>query len=474
GKSGVYGFSTAGNGVSGRTQGDGYGGHFTAEGASGTAVYASAPGGGLAGDFTGDVNINSGGLNVSDNGTAGDFYSSEFSASDSGVIYARYDGSVFSSFLPSAISGFSLPSEGYGGVGGYFQANGVGVLAEVYRGTIDADAVGFMALVSHGGPNVTNTGFDANINGSNVRANIGLNVDASGADGENYGAIIRAEDAMGLTHALRNTGTYTVSYYGDTCTALHAYANSGDSASIGVRSEAYWGTTTYGGHFYAHSAGDNYGLYAESMLGEKNYGIYAKAPTGLLDYAGYFDGDVKVTGGLWATAKYFQIDHPLDPANKYLNHACVESADMMNIYNGNVTTDDDGFIKVTLPEYVTALNTDFRYQLTVIGQFAQAIIAEEISGNEFTIRTDKPGVKVSWQITGIRNDAAARFNRQPVEMDKPDSEKGTYQNPKAFGMGEEFGVHYQMQKKARLSNGEDAVQYQSAVERRQTDQSRRP
>jgi hypothetical protein len=29
---------------------------------------------------------------------------------------------------------------------------------------------------------------------------------------------------------------------------------------------------------------------------------------------------------------------------------------------------------VSLPEWFEALNTDFRYQLTVIGQFAQAIV----------------------------------------------------------------------------------------------------
>jgi len=77
----------------------------------------------------------------------------------------------------------------------------------------------------------------------------------------------------------------------------------------------------------------------------------------------------------------FKIDHPLDPAKKYLSHSFVESPDMMNVYNGNVTTDRHGFAIVTLPSYFEALNRDFRYQLTVIGQFAQAIVAEEISHN---------------------------------------------------------------------------------------------
>ena len=76
--------------------------------------------------------------------------------------------------------------------------------------------------------------------------------------------------------------------------------------------------------------------------------------------------------------KDFKIDHPLDPANKYLLHASVESSEMMNIYTGNVTTDGQGEAMVHLPDWFEVLNTDFRYQLTVIGQFAQAIVAREI------------------------------------------------------------------------------------------------
>src|SRR5262245_52630645 len=43
------------------------------------------------------------------------------------------------------------------------------------------------------------------------------------------------------------------------------------------------------------------------------------------------------------------IDHPLDPENKYLYHASVESPDMMNIYNGNVVFDDHGEAVVICP-----------------------------------------------------------------------------------------------------------------------------
>jgi hypothetical protein len=148
-------------------------------------------------------------------------------------------------------------------------------------------------------------------------------------------------------------------------------------------------------------------------------------------------GNLTVTGTVSKGSGSFKIDHPLDPANKYLYHSFVESPDMMNVYNGNITTDERGFAGVTLPEYFEALNRDFRYQLTVIGQFAQAIVAKEISDNQFTIQTNKPGVKVSWQVTGIRQDTYANAHRIPVEEEKPLSERGHYLHPELFPPSDE-------------------------------------
>src|SRR5439155_14827418 len=113
----------------------------------------------------------------------------------------------------------------------------------------------------------------------------------------------------------------------------------------------------------------------------------------------YFDQKVHVTGALEKAGGGFKIDHPLDPANQYLNHSFVESPDMMDVYNGNVTTDARGNATVVLPDWFEALNRDFRYQLTVVAkQWAQARVEEEIQDNRFSIKTDKPNVKVSWQV----------------------------------------------------------------------------
>jgi len=148
----------------------------------------------------------------------------------------------------------------------------------------------------------------------------------------------------------------------------------------------------------------------------------------------FFAGNVSKGGGS------FKIDHPLDPANRYLSHSFVESPDMVNLYNGNVMTDQRGIAVVVLPDYFEALNRDFRYQLTVIGQFAQAIVAQEIEKGRFTIKTDKPSVKVSWQVTGVRQDAFANAHRIQVEEEKPAQERGHYLHPELFGATEKEAI----------------------------------
>jgi hypothetical protein len=159
--------------------------------------------------------------------------------------------------------------------------------------------------------------------------------------------------------------------------------------------------------------------------------------------AGRFWGDVDVYGNLSKTTGSFKIDHPLDPANKYLYHSFVESPDMMNIYNGNVVLDASGVAWVELPDYFEALNRDFRYQLTPIGAAMPGLyIAEEVSGNRFRIAGGQPGGTVSWQVTGIRHDPYAEANRIPVEEDKPKEEQGTYLYPELHGQPKTVGLNY--------------------------------
>jgi hypothetical protein len=206
-----------------------------------------------------------------------------------------------------------------------------------------------------------------------------------------------------------------------------------------VRGEHSSGNYGFLGNDLAGVYGQSSGSIGAGVRGfsSSGKGVYGESTSG---YAGYFTGDVRVIGTLSKNGGSFKIDHPLDPANKYLSHSFVESPDMMNVYNGNVITDANGEATVTLPDYFETLNRDFRYQLTTIGGFAPVYIAEEISGNQFRIAGGKPGMKVSWLVTGIRQDAWAEENRIVVEEDKPASEQGFYLHPKLFGQPQERGL----------------------------------
>jgi trimeric autotransporter adhesin len=157
--------------------------------------------------------------------------------------------------------------------------------------------------------------------------------------------------------------------------------------------------------------------------------------------AALFVGNVTVAGNLSKSGGSFQIDHPLDPANKYLYHSFVESPDMMNIYNGVVTLNANGQALVNLPDWFESLNQDFRYQLTAIGAPGPNLhIAEKVKNNSFKIAGGQPGMEVSWQVTGIRHDAWANAHRIPVEIAKPTNERGTYIHPELFGAPKEKSV----------------------------------
>lgn len=220
-------------------------------------------------------------------------------------------------------------------------------------------------------------------------------------------------------------------------------ANTSDAMQVvtngtgnGISVTAVTGGSTKGAVYATASAASGNGVIGEAN-GATGYGVWGKSTSG---YAGYFSGRLHVAGTLSKSAGTFKIDHPQDPANKYLVHSFVESPDMMNVYNGNVTTGANGSAVVELPAYFEAENIDFKYQLTVIGQFAQAIVAEEISNNKFIVKTDKPNVKVSWQITGVRNDRFAQRNRVVAEVEKAPEERGFYLNPEVYDMPESRAI----------------------------------
>ena len=151
----------------------------------------------------------------------------------------------------------------------------------------------------------------------------------------------------------------------------------------------------------------------------------------------WVDQDFTVVG-----VKAFTMDHPLDPENKLLMHAAAESNEVINFYSGNITTDASGKAVVSLPDYYEALNKDSRYQLTVIGSFAQAIISKEVSNNKFEIATSIPNVKVSWEVKGVRNDARMRMHPFVAEEMKSAAQRGKYVDPASHNQPASKGVSY--------------------------------
>ena len=252
-------------------------------------------------------------------------------------------------------------------------------------------------------------------------------------------------------------------------TGVRGIVYSGGGTPYGVFGQATNGLDGYGVRGFADqnqnsgrgvdgvafgNIGSGFGVYgrANSNTGT-GYGVYGAAGTnGVEDWAGYFSGDVMVTGQVFMPSLITVIDHPLDPENRTLQFAGISSPQMSNALFGNATTDANGEAVIELPDYFTAVSTEYKYQLTVVGQFAQAIIGEEIRGTAFTIKTDKPNVKVSWQVVGLRNDAFARTKQLQVEKAKLPEDVGKYLHPEAYGYGPERGVDWKNRDVQAVSN----------------------
>lgn len=151
--------------------------------------------------------------------------------------------------------------------------------------------------------------------------------------------------------------------------------------------------------------------------------------------AGFFNGDVSVFGNfnVQLGSKNFMIDNPVDPENEYLYHAAVESDELMNIYHGSVVLDETGKAAVTLERWFEPLNTDIHYQLTCVGGHAPVYVDRELDEGTFTIAGGTPGLKVCWQLTGVRHDPTARRLEFEAVRPKPAIERGRYLDPVAYG-----------------------------------------
>mgnify|MGYP001263590322 CR=1 FL=1 len=347
--------------------------------------------------------------------------------------YGVYGAAAGTSGENYGVYGYSASSGGYAG---FFSGSGADAVRVQNGGSgraIQAYAVNDTAVWGR-----TDNGL-AGVDGWNSSATgRGVSGYASSTTGMNHGvwgqsASLSGTGVLGWASAANGAGA---GVYGESAgplgTGVHGVATAASGAANGVfgaSASASGGIGVYG--YASASSGTNYGVWG-----------YSNSPSG---FAGYFNGRVSVTGNLSKGAGSFKIDHPLDPANQYLYHSFVESPDMMNIYNGNATLDAQGEAWVELPDWFEALNRDFRYQLTPIGGWAPLYVAQKVQGNRFQIAGGEPGMEVSWQVTGIRQDAYAEAHRIPVEEPKPAAERGLYLHPTELGQPAELGLDYQRQ-----------------------------
>lgn len=262
----------------------------------------------------------------------------------------------------------------------------------------------------------------------------GIVIDTAGSDGiqVNYPAddgltILDAQDdginiinplgdGIHVNGAGSNAGLF-ISTATSTDPAVYVSHSNDDEVDLEIGG---YGRVEAGGHFVIQLDGDN-------SINEAFFQV--RNSSGTLPLVLGESGDLAIEGHLSKASGSFKIDHPLDPKNKYLYHSFVESPDMMNIYNGNAVLDVNGEAVIQMPAWFHPLNRDFRYQLTPIGAPADLYVATELRDGIFKIAGGDEGLKVSWQVTGIRQDKYANEHRLQVEVEKEEENKGSFLHP---------------------------------------------
>lgn len=411
---GVNGFTTGANST---------GGMFQSDGTAGTGLLANAmaaSGSTIAGSF---YNTSTAGIGVKSLAvaTSGTTYAGSFeSKSTSGV-------GVFGS--ASAASGLTM--------GGRFESSsptGVGLFAWA-KATTGANAAGHFQ--------------------SDSSAGVGVRGYASAATGTTFGGRFTTNSTSGLGvagYASATSGS-PAAVYGE-CQAPSGSAVRG--FNLAQNSSGFLGNGIYGA-MGVSNASAGMGVRGESRTTNSGVGVYGYTTNSLSGYGVYSLGRFGASG-----TKSFQIDHPMDPANKYLNHYCTESPEVLNAYRGTVTLDASGGAWVHLPPYFARINKEPSYTLTAVGAAmpllhiateidertlaagAAAAPTDDVPACSFRIEGGVPGARVSWRIEAVRNDRWVQTYGAPVETEKQGREKGAYQYPELYGQPKETGLSAEM------------------------------
>lgn len=353
---------------------------------------------------------------------------------------------------------------------------GIGITAPIYElhvsESASTDGTRSIYGICTAATGVTN-GVYGQTSSSTGRGVIGYATSTSGA---NLGVVgvTPSTSGWGVWGLAQATSGSTVGTYGQSNSGsgygVYGLATNGSlTAGVGVQGEANnsYGTGVVG-------VADATGTANTGVLGQSNstvgiavygnagattgsgIGVYGRSANGTAGSYGVFSsGNTGASG-----TKSFCIDHPADPANKYLLHYSVESPEVLNCYSGKIQLDGSGSVVVELPAYFASVNRDPRYTLTAMGQpMPMLYIAEEIKEPQlaagtksrpetkcsFRIAGGMPGGRVSWRIEAVRNDLWVQVHGAPAEAEKSEMDRGTYLEPELYGKPADQGTHYRPQ-----------------------------
>ncbi len=425
----IYAHGLSGIGIN--AYGTTFGGRFSSTADAGTGVSGYAGGSGLTHGVFGHSISSDGygvyGQNTGSGGSTGGVYGMSNSTSGHGVTGVANAGSG----PAMGVYGESNSTDGRGVFGIANPVNGLGsgglfvTLSSTGGSAVEGRA---LALT---GPTIAVYGFNMSSSGHGVYG-------SAGSTGVNYGVTGRSLSAQGYAGYFTGIGPDAL-YVENTSTGRGILVNT-------ISDTAIWANTTNGFAGLDARNGNTSGLgvfgYASGSSGV-NYGVAGQTASAI-GYGIFAFGNSGATG-----TKSFRIDHPFDPENKYLLHYASESPMPQNFYVGNVITDAKGYAWVDLPDYFSEINTNFKYQLTVVDgpnsgedDFVQVKVRQEIKEGRFQIRTSTANTKVSWRVDADRNDVYVRNFKPKDVVEKQGRERGTYQHPELYGMPKERGTNY--------------------------------
>ncbi len=331
--------------------------------------------------------------------------------------------------------GLGNASDGSGGGGGAAGPSGnaqAGGSAETFDGF-------------EGGGGGGSNGGGASVGGNSIGAAGGAGGNGTGGTGGGSGATALAAAGAGTVGG-GGGGGFTNTYVGAAggistvwTSSTGVVAGSGGGGGGGGDSSSATGGA---GALYGGGGGGDGTSGASGIL------VITYTSTGIdLRLSATVTGNASAISALSKGSGSFVIDHPLDPKNKLLYHSFFESPDAKNIYDGTALLDRDGEVVIELPAYFLALNKDFRYLASPLGESMPRLhLKREVYRKRFlwlipygpplfTLAGGEPKGEVSWQVTGIRHDPFILARPIIPEVEKgPDqiADKGEYICPECY------------------------------------------